>query len=248
MAKLVFYGFHLGRLAGVTTTVPGGALNPERLTDRRIVFPYVDSSNAGTRRIKLNQAALAKQVSAAGFVAGHNLAGATVELKSSPDDITYTPRASAVPASSAGFALKVGSLLTAQYWAVDVTGAAAAPSIPELLVTRAVTMPREVSEPGTRQGRVGNVKIHSASSGLDWGAQRGPDRWQASYLVRDVTQADRTFLEELFTDTGGGASPLLLEDADGAFRWVRIVRPEITFAAVPVYSDDFQIDLIEQVG
>ncbi len=249
--KLVLHGFNLLAKTGVVVTVSGEAAGKpkERMWDRRIKFPFVDTSNAGTREYKADQGAGGTEaLNAASFAAGHNLSGATVAFESSPDNAAWTPRASAVPAGTGAFSLKAASLalFTTRYSRVTVTGAATAPSIPEMLFTRAVLLPREVSEPGTRQGRKPNIRVHEASSGLAIGAKRGPTRWWAEYLVRDVQQADRTLLEGVYDDLDGGAQPLLLEDADAVFRWARWVRPDLVFDAVPVYRDDVILEFLEQ--
>jgi hypothetical protein len=254
--KLIVAGANLLEGAGAVITVSGeDATKPKtRLYDRRTRLPFADTANTGTRVYKVDQGAGGTGATNALYIAaGHNLSGATVAYESSPDDAVWTPRGSIVPASSGAFRIHGAGLTpwTTRYTRMTVTGAAAAPQLTEALFTLALQYPFEVSEPGTRYGRRGNIAVSKGSSGDETGVKRGETQFWAEYATRDLDHtaaagiATRTALEAFFDAIHGGARPFFLEDADGIIRWTRVREPEIAFSAVPVYRHDAMLDVVE---
>ncbi len=244
--KLVLYGVNL--LETAVVTVSGEAVGKPKalLYDREITEPWQDTSNAGTRILKSFQGSGVQALDSVVGAPGHNLAGATLSWESSPDDAAWTVRGTLVVPSAAIFRIRGATPWTTAYSRLTITGAAAAPSLAELLFSLAWVAPREVSEPSSSQGLVPNTRLFRASSGKAWGSQRGEPRWHAEYLIRDIPQVDRVALEQVYRDLGGGADPLFLEDADGTARWARWLNNPM-FEAVPVYSHDVRLEFEEEL-
>lgn len=238
--KLRLYG--LNRLVAGTVTVSGTATGfpATNLYDGSILYPWTDSANSGTRFARVDQgSALAVNGYAVG--PGHNLAGATVLFRSSPDAATWTTRDTTVVGSgTAAYAVSIAEL-SIRHWGIEITGAAAAPSIPELFISRAFDFPRFISEGGAAYGLGGNWAEHTSLGGYDWRLEHGDPRWFAEYVVRDIEAADRTLLETLFGDINGGASFFFLMDADGVARWVKWEGPELRWAAAAVLRQDVRL-------
>lgn len=240
-AKPVLHAVHLLASTTVILSVSGETVAGPRtlLNDYEAdaALAWVDSSNVGDRFVKADQGVSGSQaIDAACIPAGHNLAGQTVKLQSSPDNAAWTDRATVVPAGSGAFRLVGVAPWTTRYTRVLMASPAAAPSMAELYVTRTVPMPRFIEEGAGFEALIGRTSILQSGPGHKWGAELGTPAWQAQYRVRDLLLADRDALRAAYVAAGGGAKPIFLLDADDTLRFVWWLNPTLSFDFIPVYS------------
>jgi hypothetical protein len=213
----------------VTGTAAGSSLN--RLFDRDITLPWIDSGTAGTRNIQVDQGAGGTQAVSSWIIAGpHNLAVA-LSLESSPDNAAWTVRDTVTPATTVAFRRSF-SPITARYWRLQIPSPASAPSIPEFFLTVAVPFPKGPHPDGARRGVVPNVVRHESVGGYVWKTRRGGTRWRAEWPLRLLTDAQRQTFETLLTALLDASRPFWLEDVDGVLRWVEWTNAEATYDAL----------------
>ena len=233
MASPILYGVNRLETGTVTTTGAAADSPKERLFDRDITLPWVDSSNAGTRTIQVDQGASTILALDTWIIAaGHNLSGATVNLDSSPDGAAWTNRDTFVPASSA-LSRRSISTQTIRFWRVTITGAAAAPSIAELFLTVALTVQASGGPEANSAtySEVANIERHESRAGYVWIAARGATRWSVAYTLINLTTAERDALITLFA-TVQGAKLLYLLDEESAVYWAEWQNSALAFRHV----------------
>jgi hypothetical protein len=243
----LLYGFNALDTGILTVSGEATGKPKERLFDRRITFAWEDTSAAGARLITIDLGVgNAEGVDAYVVQAGHNLAGATILFQASTDMAVWNTRDSfAVPAGSTAMIYRTITLETTRGWRLSISGAAAPPQITELFITRQVAFPRFPSLGGVRQGLRPLINELESSAGYVWRHTFGDPLWFADYEFRDLTTAERTAIETLYTDLGGGAQFLYLLDADGVVRWVRMMMSDLGFSATPIVRHNLQVSFLE---
>lgn len=244
MAAPVLYPRHFFEAATITVTGEATGLPKARLADRELLLAYQDAAATGTREIKGQVAGNTLAPNRWIVPSGHNLAGASLSLESSPDGATWTVR-DALTGDAGVINRPISSPPTVDWWRLTVTGAGAAPLLHELYLTASVTLPRGPDERALVEGPVANRARHESIGGKVWSARLGPSRWRTTYLIRDLTAGDRTAVEAAFADLRDGARPFYLLDADGVLRWIEWLRVDALFQAVPVARWDVTLEFQE---
>jgi hypothetical protein len=238
MARPILLGVNLLETPGVTLTVTGedAGYPKTNLFDRDASAPYKDTSASGTRILHVDQGASGTQAVSGWGIAStplstHNLTGASLSLESSPDNSAWTVRDSLTPSSTDTLARTIASLV-ARYWRLTITGAGAAPQVPEWLLSQAFSLSMGPSDQEFTRGRRPNHVTHEALSGQRWSVVRGPRRWVQTYSINDLTTAEQTAWLAFYEGIQGGALPFLLLDEDGVARWARLVTADLPFRAL----------------
>jgi hypothetical protein len=237
VAKPILAGVNLLEAATLSASGEAEEQAGDAVADRDVILPWEDTSFAGTRWIRGDQGASGTQaVSAWGVPAGHSLAGVALALKSSPDDAGYTLRDSVTPTDASAF-LRTVAAVTARYWKLELSGAAATLKLAELLLTQTLTLPYAPSDDQLDVGLAANVVRHESVGGHIWSYARSAPLWEASYLIPHILPAARSALEALYLALDGAAKPLLFVDHDGILRWVHWTDAELLFRATPLRYD-----------
>jgi hypothetical protein len=221
------------RLEAGTVTVTGAAAGKpkERLFDRDITLPWVDSSASGNRDVKLDLGpGTTLAIDTLVLAAGHNLTGVSCAWASSPDDAVYTDRATFAPASAA-LVRQAFASQTFRYWRFRMASPGVPPSIPELFASLAVALP-DAPALGGDDGLRANVLDHESYAGYVWSLKRGAERWVARYPFPLLPAADKTALLAAFSALAGGAKAFYLVDREGTTRWARWPAREPRFRSV----------------
>jgi hypothetical protein len=165
----------------------------------------------------------ARTVSGWGIVA-HNLAGGTMTVQSSPDAVTWTPRAiEPISGASTAFARPFSVLASARYWqfvlpAPTVSGPN--PIIGELILAEAVTLPTPQVPPGYSDRVLGNVRRDYSPAGYSWAVKRGASRREFKLAYAAMDLATLALLRSAYAACDEGARKFAYVDADGVSWWV----------------------------
>jgi hypothetical protein len=189
-----------------------------RVADGDIGLPWADTSAAAGRYLDL-KLSTPMTANAWAVASGHNLAGVPCHLRFGPVGGPYTLASSVTPASSAAFRAGFPPA-TAMEWWIDITTPNQPPSLMEWVVSNSLILPSGPQEPSLVTGPLGNIQSYDSPAGYTWTRKKGPPRWEGTYLIRDLTLAQRGDLEAAFSATDEGVRPFFLEDADGVLRWV----------------------------
>jgi hypothetical protein len=217
--KPILYTGNLAERGAVT----GGAIatNPvTRLADGDIGLSWI-SNVSGTLAVYLDLGVGIQGTANAWLLpTGHNLAGIVCILSTATTLAgPWTDVSTVTPASSALIRASFTSA-TSRCWALSLLNTAQVPSITEWVIAKSLTLPSGPQEPQLVTGTLGNVQSYDSLAGYTWTRKKGPPRWEGTYLIRDLTLAQRGDLEAAFTASDEGARPFFLEDADGILRWV----------------------------
>jgi hypothetical protein len=226
MSRPVFYPTHF--LEGSTVTVPGAAVGFEanNLSDRNVQSLWMDTAFAGSRSILAHWTSSDPVPAVDTWIipAGHGLVGVGLSLQSSPDNVTFTPRDTVTPSTTAAINRSlVGGPYTFPWWALVMTGATAASYLSELYLTQGIPVPLSPLLNGM-DGLVSDVTRIVTPGGFVRLARNWGPRWHASWTLPMWTASQwATALTSVFPIID--AKPFYLTDVDGILRWVTLVAP-----------------------
>jgi hypothetical protein len=219
--KPVLYTGSLVERGTVTSSGAATGKPVTRLADGDIALAWADTTATGPRYLWVDLGSGVQLPAAASAVAsGHNLTGVpcTVDVATTLSG-PWTTVGSITPASAAAFRIAF-SVTSSRCWRFTMTAPNQIPTLTEWSVANALTLPSGPQEPSLVTGPLGNIQSHDSPAGYTWTRKKGPPRWEGTYLIRDLTLAQRGDLEAAFTATDEGVRPFFLEDADGILRWV----------------------------
>jgi hypothetical protein len=206
-----------------TLTSSGAAVGRpvSRVADGDIGLFWIDSASGGVRTIVVDLGVGIQGTADAWLIAaGHNLAGILCQVQTATTTAgPWTTVSSATPFDSAMVRITMPST-TSRCFALSMQNPAQVPTLSEWVLSRSLTLPSGPQEPQLVTGTLGNVQSYDSLAGYTWTRKKGPPRWEGTYLIRDLTLAQRGDLEAAFTASDEGARPFFLEDADGIRRWV----------------------------
>lgn len=223
---------------GTTTLTAGTAAAGYplyRVHDRDLGRLFIGSA-AATTTIHCDQGAGGTQALTMLFIAsGHNLAGVTLDLQWSTDNVAWNDAVAQWP-GAAGDIVKTFSALTKRYWRLVMTTPAAAPQIGEVILTDPTVWTRNPARPGGPQESIHNVTVAVTAEGRVRFEVNGPSLRQRNYLLRNISSTQRTQYEALWT-AFAGSKPFLLYDHEGAWIFGRFTaQPQISEVAASVFS------------
>lgn len=237
---------HLNLLESSTVTLCVGQADPlypiYRLYDRHPARMF-KSDVAQSIAIKIDQgAAGAQSVDTLLIPSGHELAGMTLDLMASDDDVTYAPVVAQWQAAE-GVIHKSWQALTRRYWKLTVTDPATAPAIAELFLTSAYQWERGPVRPVGPTDAVLAVAHEQTSTGGDRFLVAGPVRMRRVYKVHGTDEAQAQQMR-LLHEAWAGARPFWLCDHEGQWIFGRLANAmELTERAYK--SHDFEFHFIE---
>lgn len=194
-----------------------------RLYDRHIGRPFKTTA-AVTTDIRIDQgAAGSTAIDRLLIPAGHNLAGAKLDILHSTDNITYTAAVTQWTAA-AGVIDKAWSPLTKRYWKFRITTPAATPSIPELFLTSSYAWERQPVRPTSPMDTEFNAISETTSSGAERFLIMGLPRRKRVYGVPRFGAAMQAQMRALY-DAWAGAYPFWLCDHEGSWIYGALSAP-----------------------
>lgn len=227
MSAPTFFGVNLFEAGPLAVSGAAADSPKERLADRDVTLPWRDVSNAGERYGQVGPISASLLADTFILPAGHTVAGATVAVKRSTNGADWTTVVSFTAAAGANRQTftPVGDV----YWMAGISGAAAAPEIPELFLSLAYVLPRGPSY-GYSVGVMGNVSRMESRAGSVWATVRGAARWTAEYTIADLSQSQFDALATFFQTTiDSGAKPFYMLDAEnGTLRYVEWLEKKLT--------------------
>ncbi len=209
-----------------------------RIYDRDIGKLFKTTAVAAAS-IKANQGAAGVSISDLFIPAGHGLSGATLQVKHSPDNITYTDVGIGSWAQGdTALIHKSWTPIVKQYWLLEVTAPTQIPALAELVLTAIYTWERNPSRPAGPQDNEFNVENVVTGSGRDRFFVRGSSKRQRVYSGR-CGEAQKTNLLAL-NDAWAGSKPFWLCDLDGTWLFGKLRRPiELKEVAYQQYTYEF---------
>lgn len=231
---------HINILEGAVVTLRANSQEPAsplyRLYDRNTGRMFRAASSA-TTEISIDQGALdIKSADMLLIASGHNLAGTTLTLSHSNDDISYTEAASLTAA--AGVIEAAWEPVSRRYWKLAITSLAEAPSIAELFITSAHSFARRPLRASGPFDAEPNTIARRTSGGSDRFLVMGPSRRRRPYGLR-ISDAERSMLDELWAACAGGV-PFWCCDHEGQWIFGFLASPPGAKEAAPgVYTTEF---------
>lgn len=215
--------------AAVLTLGPDGALvgRPvERLVDRDTGLECEDSGTAGVRTWHADRGLDAPAVTVSAWIlAGAGYQGGPLTLASSPDDATWTTRATVTPAADGPLRVPVPPFVAPRFIRWTAIDPPAPVRFTEVFLSPAVVFTWKPAAGSLREPQLVNVTTSLSVSGRGWGVQRGPRRWSTRFTMSAAPDTDRTMLYALLTDLADSAKPFWVLTVTGELRWVRLVPP-----------------------
>lgn len=254
----IFYGVNYVEGGLITPTGVEAGFGVERLWDRFQRLECRDSATASPRRYTLDRGAgVTGTIDTLILGAGHNLAGLTVEVESSPDGLApWTLRGTG--AAIAGIYRLALTAFDTRYARLNVLSPGVPPILTEWWLTKGFTITGDdgyLSEQSFADGAVPQSSEQETQSGVVLTAILGPTRWRASYLFSQLTPVNYAAFDTLWrTNLLGGARPFYLEDAGdaaaGTLRFVRWLGGAINFQglAATVTRRDLSVEIEEYIG
>lgn len=220
--------------AGAVTTKP-----VTRVYDRAIGPEYEDSATTGDRWIAADQIGTLEYDTML-VAPGHNLSGETVHAETDSGS-GFTSRGSVVPTTAYAFKVTLNTGLVSHDKArLRVTTPAVAMRVTELFFAKAIEFPFNFAD-DIVDGDLGNVARFEDYGGTPWKNRRGPDRWQVSGVVTDLTRTQRLVMRTIWTGSVSGTKPFFLleylSDAAGVLRYVEWVEADAQGRGVPMAGD-----------
>lgn len=243
MAKPVFYPVSL--LEDSTIGVEGAAegFPADALGDRDVEVLWKDTTG-GTRHITAQwTGANPPAVDTWILPAGHGLTGATVSLESSPDGAAWTVRDTTTPPSAATLARTLVAPVTAAWWRLRMTTAAAA-YLSELYLTAAVPLPFAPSIGDLEDGLIGEVVRRVTPGGVVRKSRQWGQRWKARWTIADIDVPDWNRITAAIYPVLEGRF-CYVRDHDGVLRWVELLQPQWLADAAAVSRRNLSLDLQE---
>jgi hypothetical protein len=230
MPAPILYAPNLLEDPAVAVSVGGEAAGKPRtrMYNRDITLPWVDTAT-GSRDVLVNQGASGIAVTHWALGPGHNLSGISLEITTSPDNITHTSRDTVVPGSSAAFLRSLGGFFSTAYLRLRMFSTVVAPSITEFFLTSAVAFPRPPRLEGFTASREAHVLDYESDGGYEWSTELSATKWRRAWLFRPISDAEKTSLEAVFETLKGGAKAFWLIDEAGILRWARWLDRQLDF-------------------
>jgi hypothetical protein len=246
VSKPVAYVVNILERGPVTTTGSDPATPVGRLIDRRVVLPWRDAAQTGTRTIQGDQGTIGAPEPWDTWILppGHSLAGATLTVESSIDLAAWTIRDTLTGASGLVIRPLPAGAVTARGSRLNMANLGAIPSLSELLFTRRIEFPVQ-STYDMEAGLFGDVIRQASRGGTKTRAKRSGPCWRASYTLRDLTPADRDGFLATFSALEASAKFFYLTDHLGVTRWVEWVNPEALFTPAPIESETIVLQFEE---
>ena len=211
-----------------------------RLYDRNIGRMFKTAA-AVTLKVLVDQGASPVAVDRLLVPSGHNLAGMTLNIKNSSDNITFTPAVTQWTGMS-GLIDKSWAFVSKRYWEFSVTTPASIPQIPELFLTSAYAWPRNPSRPSGPFDPEFNVLSDVTASGQDRFLVMGAPKRVRRYTVPRASTAMRDSMLA-FNAAWAGAYPFWLCDNDGVWIFGKLTAPlNVTEVASGSYSLEFDFE------
>lgn len=209
-----------------------------RLYDRGIA-KFFSPSSAVTTEVKIDQGASPLPIDSMMIPSGHNLAGMTLAIKHSTDDISYS--AAVVQwTGEAGNVNKEWSSLTKRYWKFIITSPASVPQIAELFLAATYTWERNPSRASGAFDPIFNVERKVSASGAVRRVVHGSLRRQRNYVVPLAGSTQRTSIEA-FNTVWAGYKPFWICDHESAWIWGELLeRLDLREAQATNYPFQFQ--------
>jgi len=243
MAKPVFYPVSF--LEASTIMVDGAAegFPADALGDRDVEQLWKDSEG-GARQITAQWTdADPPAVDTWILPAGHGLVGAPLTLESSGDGAAWTARDSVTPTSAATLARTLAVPVTAAWWRLTMTTAAAA-YLAELYLTAAVPLPWAPSIGSLSDGLVGDVTRVVTPGGVVRKSRHWGLRWRASWTIADIDVPDWDRITAAIYPVLEGRF-CYVRDHDGVLRWVELLEPQWLADAAAVSRRNLRLELQE---
>jgi hypothetical protein len=192
-----------------------------RVADGDIGLPWVDTTATGQRNVWVDSGSGLQQTADAWLIAkGHNLVGVPCQIQTAPTPTgPWTTRSAFTPSSAEAFRVSMPAI-TERLWYFVILSPNQIPTFTEWVLSKSLTLPSGPQEPSLVTGPMGNIQSYDSPAGYTWTRKKGAPRWEGTYLIRDLTLAQRGDLEAAFSATDEGVRPFFLEDADGILRWV----------------------------
>ncbi len=261
-------------LESSTVSLSVGAQNNSyplyRLYDRDIGRIF-EASAAATLEVKVDQGALIQNDVDSLFIpAGHNLAGMSLDIQYSYDDVSYTsavgawtqPDNSLIVKSWAGtsaldLTTESGNMLVTEsganltttvprYWKFIITNPSLAPQFAELFLTSTYTWEKIPGRPGGPFDDVFNVKTDVTSSGLDRFLIFGNSKRQRIYKVVNAGATQQTNILAL-NSAWAGSKPFWLYDHEGNWIYGKLNKP-LGLKETGAGKYEFDFNFLEVLG
>jgi hypothetical protein len=214
-----------------------------RLYDRNVGRMFKPTV-AETIEVKIDQGGEATPESIDRLIipVGHNLAGMTLDIEHSADDVAYTPAVTQWT-GAAGLINKSWSELTKRYWKFIITSPASIPELPELFLTSTYEWERNPARPTGALDEEHNVTSESTAAGQDRFLEHGDPKRQRPYHMPRCGEAQKDNIKALFEGWGGSA-PFWLCDHEGDWIFGKLLAPlDLRETAHQAYS--FNFDFLE---
>lgn len=237
----VFFTRNLLRLGVVTVTSEQTDFPKANLSDNELGVLY-KANAGGTQTITVDLTSPGVQTAHAWAVPdGHNLNTATtlvIETAASAGG-PWTPITGITKPSTSARRLQRfpndPNGVAAVFWRLVTTGIT--PEMGELSIVKLTAMARYPSDTELIHGRVGGLVRHESEAHAAWRLKRAEDRWEATYLIRDLSDDQRTTLGSVFDDLNDGIDPFWFEDIEGVLRFVEWIDAAMLFRATPMRHD-----------
>jgi hypothetical protein len=246
MPKPVAYVLNVLERGPVTTTGSDAATPVGRLTDRRVILPWRDSATTGTRYVTGDQGTTGAPVPWDTWILpeGHNLAGVTLTVETSPDMSAWTARDTLTGAAGLLIRPLPPGAVTARGARLAMSNLGAVAQLAELLFTQRIEFPVQ-STYEMEAAEFGDVIRQVSRGGTKTKAKRYGPCWRAQYTLRDLTPADRDAFLAAFDTLEASAKFFYLTDHLGVTRWCEWVNPEALFTPAPIESETIVLQFEE---
>jgi hypothetical protein len=209
-------------LDAATVSVPSDPAAPAaRLADGDRGLRW-SADASGARDVLVDAGALVA-ASAWGIV-NHNLVGASVQVATSPDGVTYTAvDTGTLTSADATVRPFAGGAATARYWRVRFPDVGTAAAVGELVLGEPITLPTPQVAPGYQDRVLGNVRRDYSPAGYSWAVKRGASRREFRLGFNALDEATLELLRGAYAACDEGAKKFVYLDHDGVAWWVEWV-------------------------
>jgi hypothetical protein len=225
----------------VTVTSENPSYPAYRLYDRAQGMLFKGNSNPNPFQIKIDLGASGPYGKVDTIILGknHNLAGLSLTLAYSSNDVNYTTAKSWQ--ATAGINRQTFPGVGRRYWRLSIAAPASPPEIGELFLTYAVAFERN-PDWGYERGRFKNINRLEASSGYTQKTKLGDMRKRRSYRLTKMDPYQRNQIETFETVTDSIRN-FYVEDLEGDLFFAELPEPLPDFEAEPMdrWGLDFRV-------
>lgn len=154
---------------------------------------------------------------------GHNLAGMTLDIKWSDDDVSYTAAVTQWT-GAAGNIDKSWASLTHRYWKFIITSPGSIPQIPELFLTETYIFEKNPNLPLGEMDDVFNVERSQTAGGQVRFLTHGTAKRRRNYTIKAAGETQRVNITTLNTAWSGG-KPFWIYDHEGTLFYCELANP-----------------------